>query len=270
MISSFPVGDYAYYPSSVAINSADLVRDIQVLCYGDANGSYAIDGGTKMVSGVLSEDSRAVCNFQDNGEIEVPFRVNRAVKNLSSVTLMINYPSDHFEVENVLMTAHDEDLSYWVKDGIIRVVYSTLRPLDLEEGDLLMTMYLKPKINPDGDFPGQIRMKFTGRGEFGDFNDHVLKEVILFYPGLPFNARTGLTEIPGILVYPNPAQETLFIKNAKDAEVILSDSSGKILLKMNAAVDPVKMDISNLVAGPYILQVKRQNEIQYWKIAVIR
>jgi subtilase family serine protease len=268
MISSFTVGDYAYLPTSATINNADLALDIKSLCYGDANGSYSIvTGSSKMASDIIARDPDANAIQLGNGDILVPFRISRAMKDLASVTLEINYSSQYSEVRNIEMVANNEDLYYTVNEGVIRIIYSSLHPLDLRDGGHLMTIRLGLK----GTVPVEENLlEFSGKGEFGDYNDNVLKDATLLYAGLRSKVVTDLTGESDILVYPNPADEKLFIKNARGLSITLFNMVGEAVKMVKNARDTEEMDVSNLTSGTYLIRVDRQDATVHKLITVFR
>jgi M6 family metalloprotease-like protein len=270
MISSFPAGDYASYPDMFTIHNADLFQDIRTLCYGDANGSYAIEGSAKSLSNIVLEDESISTELSNNGQIMVPFRVNRAIRQLSSVTLMIQYPSDCFEIQNVKMVEHNEDLYYTVKDGLVRIIFSSLSPIDLREGDLLMTISLNLKGSQSMEYPGKLSTHFTGQGEFGDYNDSILEGVILHYAGIKGNPLSISSGRPEIMVYPNPSREKIYVKNAEGAEIILFDLPGKPVLKISGADELQEIHISDLSTGTYLLRINHQDSVLNKKITIIK
>jgi hypothetical protein len=199
----------------------------------------------------------------------VPFRVSRAMDNLSSVTLVIKYPSEYYEVRGIDMAAHKEDLYYTVIDGVIRVIYSTLRSLDLKAGDLLMTMRLGMKETAPAGLNDNLPA-FSGQGEFGDYDDHVLKDVTLLYAGLNGTVSTITPVKPEIQVYPNPAYDKLYIKNAAGSEITLFDMPGKIVVKVNNALEFQEIDISNLVTGIYLIRVNHHNFMVHRIVTILK
>jgi M6 family metalloprotease-like protein len=270
LISSFPAGDYAFYPDTFTIGNADFSQDIRTLCYGDANGSYSIEGSTKALSYILLEDESSNVVLSNDGHISVPFRVNRAMKKLSSVTLSIQYPSEYFEVQNVEMVEHNEDLFFTVKDGIVRIIFSSLIPIDLKEGDVLLTISISPKKSLVSANEGMIRIDFTGQGEFGDYNGNVLEGVTLLYAGLLKNIFPDSRGRPEIVVYPNPAYGKIYIQNGEGSEITLLDMLGKPVVSISDIGDLKEINLSNLLSGTYLLRIKHQNKLLNKKITIIK
>lgn len=75
-----------------------------------------------------------------------------------------------------------------------------------------------------------------------------------------------------ILVYPNPAQDYIFIKGIKNDMVNVSvlDINGKIILNAKVAHEGEPLNIRNLPGGMYFVKLQIDNRTKYVKIAVIR
>jgi hypothetical protein len=72
----------------------------------------------------------------------------------------------------------------------------------------------------------------------------------------------------GISVYPNPANEKIFIEQAKNEEIIgvvVADVYGKDVLKTSKQTE---IDISSLAAGVYFIQVNTKNNISTQKLVI--
>lgn len=268
-ITSFTVGDWAFDSTSVVISGAHRERNIQVLCYGDVNGSYDPSANLKTASNIFLENSNSIANVSDS-EMKVPFIVSAPVEKLSSVTLAFRYPAEFFEVKGVEMTAHNEDLYYTVKDGMIRVVYSTLDPLTLNAGDPLMTIRLGIKENSSREVISTGPLGFSGQGEFGDYDDKVLEGIFLKYSRIESSLMEDVTADNSILIWPNPARDRITIRNAKGADLMVTDILGRKLLEKHCITDPVEIDLSRFVTGTYLVTLNRNNDLIYKKISVLK
>lgn len=68
---------------------------------------------------------------------------------------------------------------------------------------------------------------------------------------------TGMSpiDISNVHIYPNPAKELIFFHSNSDEAIFISDLRGNIaLLKQNNGEKPVKIDLSNLPSGAYIVR----------------
>jgi hypothetical protein len=214
VISAFAVGDWVFDQSSATINGANLNQNIKAYCYGDANGSYLPN--TQKSSSIVFLPGTEQVKLLGNSEFEVPFTVSKPVSKLSSVTLIINYPEELFEVKNVQMIANNEDLFYTVKDGTIRVIYSTLNSLELKDNDLLMTIRFSLKKDAGLAALKENQMDFSGSGEFGDYDDNILDGVKLYFATANYKTLTNDYKNLEVAVYPNPARNILTITNVEN------------------------------------------------------
>jgi hypothetical protein len=253
----------------INISGADSNHNILTLCTGDANGSYDPGSNLKLATNIFSADSKERAIYSAS-EIRVPFTLGKAVKQLSSVTLMFSYPEELFDVSGVEMAQCNEDLFYTVYEGVIRVVYSTLRAYDLDEGDLLMTIRLGLKKEKIDMVPESEQITFSGYGEFGDYNGHVLEGVTLKYGLLENTMTTVLNENRKIMVYPNPASDRLIIRNAEGADLTMFDVLGRSVLTMKNLTGPQNIDVSRLVTGTYTLKIQSNNDLICKKIVISR
>ena len=267
-ISAFTTGDWVYDPLIATISGNNFVQNIKALCYGDANGSYT-PSTLKSLSNVFLAGKEKINSF-NTGEFEMPFKLNKAVNQLSSVTLAINYPSELLDVKGIKMIANNEDLYYSVKDGKINVVYSTLNSLDLKEGDLLMTIQFSLKKDASHAITNDNHLDFSGSGEFGDYNDNVLDGIKLQYSTFDFNTLINEFSKDEIKVYPNPASNLLTVTNVNDTNIDILDMVGRSLLSVHCQSNSIVLDIHSLLSGSYILKVNRNNSIIYKKFTVVK
>jgi len=72
--------------------------------------------------------------------------------------------------------------------------------------------------------------------------------------GIIFNSSQDLT------VYPNPAQNTLFVNGINgDAQVDIISMDGKVV--MNKQIESNRVDVASLNEGLYIIRVTNNNEV---------
>lgn len=92
---------------------------------------------------------------------------------------------------------------------------------------------------------------------FGDNNFTTPSSVYIDGDGV--NAGTEeISDFPEIMVYPNPACDVLNITCIKDADVIISDLSGKIVKSVKHACSTESIDISEFNAGVYLIKISDQ------------
>ena len=72
-------------------------------------------------------------------------------------------------------------------------------------------------------------------------------------------------ETPSINVYPNPATDFVTVEGEDIQSVILTDMNGKALGSMAAKGNPVRLDVSGLKAGVYIISAKTRSTSSFVK-----
>ncbi|SHL75905.1 BspA family leucine-rich repeat surface protein [Chryseobacterium polytrichastri] len=78
------------------------------------------------------------------------------------------------------------------------------------------------------------------------------------------NLSTSENSLSQISIYPNPAQDIVYVKNLSDAKnFIITDLSGRIITKDTFQNDHI--NISNLIKGSYILQIIAKDKIHTFK-----
>lgn len=81
----------------------------------------------------------------------------------------------------------------------------------------------------------------------------------------------GISEIfSDVNIYPNPAKNIVFISNAKHSTVILTDISGKTVLRQVINSDSGEIDINNLTSGLYILKLELNGYSSERKLIIVK
>ena len=83
--------------------------------------------------------------------------------------------------------------------------------------------------------------------------------------------NVGIEEIgPQIRVYPNPAEQTLFIESSSSQmqHLSLQDLNGRILFESDCFSTKCELDVSALSKGMYILNVQTGNGVWIGKVWV--
>lgn len=85
---------------------------------------------------------------------------------------------------------------------------------------------------------------------------------------------TGLQELQKnrLLIFPNPAEDQLFIKNAGNSKLSVISPSGKTMLVKEIKDEfpnPLPIAIDRLPSGCYIIQIENANSTQFFRLVVI-
>jgi len=263
-ISSFSVGDWVYDSPTVTISGSNVTQNIMALCYGDANGSYIPLSTLKSSFETFIASDESV-KFINEREFEVPLLINTSASNLSSVTLKFSYPSEMLEVSDITMIKNNEDLDYFVKDNIITVIFSTLNPLYLLEGDILMTIKFLIRNDLNDELFNNSKLYLSGEGEFGTFDDKVLERINLKYCSTYIDKKTTPEEVE---IYPNPVSDQITINNVENATISIYNLQGIcVLIKKNAQKQET-INIVGLSPGTYIINIIKNNRTIARKISI--
>ncbi len=267
-ISSFTVGDWVWDPISVVVDGNNIDLNINAICYGDANGSYVPNSGIAgSTYGMFSAGNESLTMLNER-EFKVQFKVNKTIKNLSSVTLFFSYPSDLLDIKFLQMNTRNEDLYYTVKDGIIRVVFSTLTPLNLQNNDELFNLILTLKPGISMIALTDSNYLFTGQGEFGDYSNNIVNDVVLSYSRLIYTPINDFLIEEDVKVYPNPAENYLKIENAQDAYVKIFDINGRKLMSTFCNSSFFELNIQKLLPGAYSLTIDKNDKTIFRGIVI--
>ncbi len=72
----------------------------------------------------------------------------------------------------------------------------------------------------------------------------------------------------GFVVYPNPAANVVTVEGVSDAVVTIIDMSGKVRSTSTSKTDRLKIDVSGLSTGSYIIQVKKHGKVISRKLLI--
>ncbi|MAP54312.1 T9SS type A sorting domain-containing protein [Altibacter sp.] len=87
------------------------------------------------------------------------------------------------------------------------------------------------------------------------------------------NGVLGIEDLDSLykfIVYPNPAQDQLFIVNAENATIELYDMLGKLILTQSNITASETVSVSSLQNGTYFLKVTSENASKVEKIIIAK
>ena len=264
---ALPHGDWYYENTDVSIISSDVTQDITTYCYGDVDGSNTTLS-TKSANEIFKKGTNYI-EF-DNDEVRVPFKVNRTLENLSAIGLTFTYPDNIFDVTNIQMASSNEDLHYTAIEGTIRIVFATLNSFNISKEENLFTVSFKLKNNIQFEDLSKDELTFSGTGTFGVYNTNILNDIELFYPTLSIKSVVQEITYNQIKVFPNPAKEMIYIKNAENTTISIYNLLGYRLKSEECNSDIHSIDISDLTPGSYLIKINFNTEsvTKYYKIII--
>ncbi len=89
---------------------------------------------------------------------------------------------------------------------------------------------------------------------------------------LSLKLATGVEDdfMPEAAIYPNPAQDYTIIENQKNAEFSINNIMGQTLMSRKIRSNYEKIELSNIPAGTYIINLKKNNKVISKKISITR
>ena len=89
-------------------------------------------------------------------------------------------------------------------------------------------------------------------------------------PVIPTGIDAADTMDFDIHVYPNPATNLLTIDNTENAIISIVHISGKSIQTILCKENVTKVDVSEYERGLYLLQIKKDGEVQTKKVSIVR
>lgn len=91
-----------------------------------------------------------------------------------------------------------------------------------------------------------------------------------FYVTITDPVSVPETQLENVSVYPNPANNVLFVENASNANIRIVNLLGEVVLSTMNSDHMSKLDISGLASGTYIVRVQNNEGIYTQKINIVR
>lgn len=191
--SLFKAGDWVFDNPSVTLSGSTITQNIRALCTGDVNNSYTPTVAKSDFAVQFS--SAGVCKTASNGIIELPVLINKDA-DLAALTLSINYPFDKYEVAGI--NSKLAGLSSSINNGTINLAWDDLVPVQLKNGEALLTLKLKPVNNNQNNTAATFT--YNSSCEFADVKGNLVN-LALSMPSVENTrpAAFGLNQN-----YPNP------------------------------------------------------------------
>jgi hypothetical protein len=130
----------AAYPS-VTVGTSDVPVNFYALCAGDFNRSFD-PSLTKAASSTLDLAYGDTRQLEANQEFELPIKIINETS-VGAVSLILNFPAELVEVEDVLMNNAGGSLDWAVFGDELRIGWNSQNPLYLSANAELLTLKLK-------------------------------------------------------------------------------------------------------------------------------
>ena len=256
--NSNPSESYA----NVTISGSDITADIYGLCAGDFNRSFIpglkLSASTSL--GLIYAGNRQIGH---NQEFDLPIQMVNSC-NIGAVSLILNFPEELVEVQDVQMNGAGGQLDWAVKNDELRIGWNSPVPLSLTAGAELVTLRLK--TSPAFTAGSTIKFSLTPDplNELADDRYDVIGNAVLSVDIIDA-LETGINSpvYPGTMAmtaYPNPFSNLTTISYTLPFEgkvsLVIYNLLGKPLTTLvnetQASGDhDVKFDIRDLKPGVY-------------------
>jgi hypothetical protein len=241
------------------------------LCRGDFNRSFT-PGGAKAASNNLDLITEGTVYSGTGQTVELPVHILNA-SNVGAVSLILNFPADQVEVQDVQMNGTNGDFAWTVNGNELRIGWNSLQPMSLAAAETLLTLKLKTTAAFTGGAKIQFTLAADPLNELADDAYNVIPDAILSISVVDASA-TGIQEqdIAGELNlsnHPNPFNGSTTITYALpfDGTVTLDiynyiGSHVRALVNESQlkGVHNVKIDDASLPAGIYMATLTVKNE----------
>ncbi|HPT53121.1 MAG TPA: T9SS type A sorting domain-containing protein, partial [Bacteroidales bacterium] len=113
-------------------------------------------------------------------------------------------------------------------------------------------------------FPFEVCVDLTYDGTDPDLNNNHYCVTVDLPSGINNYSTSNMN------VYPNPANNVIYVNNAEGAQVTVFDINGKVVAEVEAATATQSIDVANLTQGLYIVRIANGNEVATSKISIVR
>lgn len=258
-ITSFaPAPDWYFEHFNVTIDgTANQVQNLYGLCAGDVNGSYTpintLPSAKANPSVYLANEGTM---YIDNQIVNVPVMVQNGMV-VGAVSLDMSYPKN-LDIVGVTVANSPENLSYIAKDGHLRLAWFSLESMDLQAGEVLLTLQVKANSISDKD------MNFFVNGESVIANDAAqnYENASLMMPKL---VSLSSTDNYSLSNFPNPFNSTTEISysiaksgfvSVKVYNVLGEEVATVVNADQKAGNYTVSFDGSKLPKGVYVYKLQ--------------
>jgi parallel beta-helix repeat protein len=248
--------------ATFAVSGSDVTRNYCGRCVGDFNGNYIPAAGTKSGDAISSmlltyDGTRKV---GANEEFELPVLATSNIQ-VGAISMIMNFPANLVTVEDVYLKdgsagVSEDVLSFNVKGNELRIGWSSLTPLALNQAEALITIKMKTSAYFSNGQSIQVSLSADPLNELADGYLEPIPDVVLSTNTIEFST-TGIGENDQnnvtLMNYPNPfteftmisytlpveGQVTIEIVNMMGEQVAVlvngTQASGKYLVKLDAA-----------------------------------
>ncbi|MCX6277649.1 MAG: GEVED domain-containing protein [Bacteroidetes bacterium] len=280
--NSFAHGDWVFAkPSggdSVIVEGTNVVQNFQGLCTGDVNGSYLPATGDAAVAGVSLLNEGIVEVFPGE-EFELPVRIRKS-EQVSAISLVFGYSPDDLKLLNIAIS--QGNVLYAAQNGQIRIAWSQIEPINLANGDVILT--LKFRLSNEAPLGIPIALNIDNESELADgWGEPISNSMLSVSSVLPVKP-TGVNEkgelINKMALYPNPATSKVWLEFELtiDADIMVEwyNAVGELMNRirfdgLSKGKQKKEVDVSRFGSGVYTLKTTvngRSSSTVYHKLVI--
>jgi parallel beta-helix repeat protein len=261
MITSFPAGDYLYDSDTLILNGGNVTNNINMLCFGDVNASYA--PSTKSTS-QLAIEYEGTLIVESDGEYTMPVRLHHNMS-LGAISLGFYYPEQFIEITGAALVNGNSDFSWSASDGLFRMAWCDRNPLFVpDEGVVVILTFRTGDLS---SLSAGISLEAYEDCEFADAlavpDPWQIITIPVISPKATGSGETG--KLTGIAVSPNPVGDHcvvgLNLAEAVRLIIRIYDATGQVVLKqdeglMTAGDHRIRVNTTSLEQGLYFMKVE--------------
>lgn len=257
-ILTFPAGDWLVSDDTLSLGIGTQQHDLQVLCYGDVNGSF-VPGSTYKQSIYLQHEGEI--HFPSAGEMLIPIFV-RVDCEVGAISLVIQEPKGVLELLGIVLPEPKGDLTYTIRNSEIRMAWFSEEAINLKRTETLL--WIRARLKDNASYLGSgISFALGIASEIADAAAWPYEHLELYIPNVKVDMVPD--ELSLADVFPNPATDKLHIRFGlpQDASIRLSTYNlhgaqlgQKAVYHLKAGIHEVEMDVTSLSTGLYFIQLE--------------
>jgi hypothetical protein len=267
MITSFPAGDYLYHYDTVIMNGSNVTGNIQMLCFGDVNSTYAPTKKSASSTGLVYEGSLVTESY---AEFDFPVKLKTGMQ-VGAISLGFYYPEECLEITDARLGNGITGFSWSAAEGLFRMGWCDVNALNMGDDEVVVILKMKAK-DLSGLISG-IALNIYEESEFADESATPNASAVVSVPVI----NTTLTNIhwgkglAALSVYPNPVTENSVVgfslAHPGNIHISLLNIIGTTVRDIessdfSAGNHTVKLKASELKPGIYVLKIENTSNGQ--------
>jgi hypothetical protein len=260
-ISSFLAGDYLYHSDTVIVNGGNVTNNLDMLCFGDVNASYAPTKKSSASVGLVNEGVLAVESLR---EFDFPVKLKTGMQ-VGAISLGFYYPEQYLEITGARLANGTSGFCWTALDGLFRMGWCDMNALTVGNDETVVI--LKMKTRDLSGLTTGLSLDIYENCEFADATATPSEWAVVSVPTINKSA-TGIRPgngLNGLSVYPNPVSETSLVafslEKPGNIRVELVDIVGTHVMDIangdfSAGNHKIALQASSLKPGVYLLKIE--------------